>query len=99
MSFREARYRITLFFNMYPLHKNHEPQEIGKYIEPLISGHSKWRIPLISGQNIFPQLFSSQILIKKSRQKANTQLADTSIQRTKMFARNGQNPIFFPPIG
>ena len=35
-------------------------------VEPPISGHPKRRTPLISGQNIFPWLFSSQILIKKS---------------------------------
>ena len=35
-------------------------------VEPPISGHSKRRTPLISGQNIFPRPFPSQILIKKS---------------------------------
>ena len=34
-------------------------------VEPPISGHSKRRTLMISGQNIFPRPFPIQILIKK----------------------------------
>ena len=82
---------------MYPLLKNHEPQEIGKYIEPLISGHSKWRIPLISGQNIFPQLFSSQILIKKSS-KGGHSISGHLHLADKNGCTEWSKPYFSPPI-
>ena len=58
--------KIYTFFSKPALKVAYFSLKLLNTVEPPISGHSKRRTPLISGQNIFPRPFPSQILIKKS---------------------------------